>query len=194
MKKMKKKYQFIIQIISLLLILPIGLKVKAAEEIAFVSGIFRRNVSIEQIYKLSRGEDLDGIIMDLAKFSNENPKNIAAFLTERIEMPIYLTSKLMYSKIGNVMLKRIVQIIYPHKLNNEKISIPALRSAVIKGLVKGKGEINLLLFLESYPNKTVSINIPALFKVIKKVESISELIEFFSNSPLEGLKKGTMKT
>ena len=44
-------------------------------------------------------------------------------------------------------------------------------------------------FLKSYPNKTIAINIPALNKVLNKAESMSELINFFSGSPLPEIKK-----
>ena len=42
-------------------------------------------------------------------------------------------------------------------------------------------------------NKVISINVPALFSIIDKVESISELIQFFSRSPLDDLKQNELK-
>ncbi len=176
------------------ILLSTGYSVKAAEEVAFVSGLFRRNVTVKNIELLSKGKDVKGILGDLARASNEDPNKISKILTQKIELPIVLTSKLMYTKIGEVLIKRTAKIIYPLRLQKESISIPAIRSAVIKGLDEGNGEINLILFLKSYPNKIIAVNVPGLFKVIKKVESISELIEFFSNSPLENLKNGTVKT
>ena len=47
---------------------------------------------------------------------------------------------------------------------------------------------NLVKFFESYPTKTVILDISALSKVMNKVESISELLDFFTNSPLEKIK------
>ena len=37
--------------------------------------------------------------------------------------------------------------------------------------------------------KTIILDVNALSKVINKVESISELLDFFTNSPLEKFKK-----
>ena len=65
----------------------------------------------------------------------------------------------------------------------------ALRSSVIKGLYIGEGKINLIKFFESYPTKTVILNVNALSKVMNKVESISELLKFFTDNPLEKIKK-----
>ena len=185
---------YIRTIISILILLSLQKEAKGAEEVAFVSGVFRRNVSVKSIEMLSKGEEMKGFLGELSKISNEDAEEISTLLTQKVELPIVLTSKLMYTKIGEVILKRTAKIIYPLKVQKESVTIPAIRSAVIKGLVEGNGEINLILFLKAYPNKTIAVNVPGLFKVIKKVESISDLVQFFSQSPLEGLKNGTMKT
>ena len=64
----------------------------------------------------------------------------------------------------------------------------ALRASVIQGINLGNGEINLVNFFEGYPTKTVILNVNALSKVMNKVESISELLDFFTNSPLDKIK------
>ena len=64
----------------------------------------------------------------------------------------------------------------------------ALRASVIKGISLGNGRINLIHFFEAYPIKTVILDVNALSKVMDKVESISELLTFFTNSPLEKIK------
>ena len=64
----------------------------------------------------------------------------------------------------------------------------ALRSSVIQGIHLGNGNINLIKFFEGYPTKTVILNVNALSRVMNKVESISELLDFFTNSPLEKIK------
>jgi len=64
----------------------------------------------------------------------------------------------------------------------------ALRASVIQGIKKGDGKINLINFFEGYPTKTVILDVNALSKVMNKVESISELLDFFTNSPLEKIR------
>ena len=61
------------------------------------------------------------------------------------------------------------------------------------GRLLGKEKINLIQFLQSYPNKIITINIPALSKVITKVETVNDLVKFFSASPLKSLKEGQHK-
>ena len=169
-------------------------KLIAAEEVAFVHGIFRRNISVKDIELLTTNDPPKRLTKKFAKLSKENPEKIIQILTEKIELPINLTSKLMYTKIGTVIIKRIAKIIYPLKIQEDSVTIPAIRAAVIKALIEGNGKINLISFLKSYPNKTIAVNIPALFKVLQKVESISDLVQFFSDSPLEKLKKSSIKT
>ena len=162
---------------------------KAAEQVAFVSGAFKRTVSVENIEHLARTGEAKDLLKDFVRFSNEDPKKIATLLNESVELPLVLTSKLMYSSIGEVILRRVAKIIYPVKVPDRSVSVPAIRSAVIKGLLAKDENLNLIDFLKAYPNKIIAINVPALTKVINKVETMTDLVKFFSNSPLEGLKE-----
>jgi len=56
------------------------------------------------------------------------------------------------------------------------------------GIARGEGKINLIRFFENYPTKTVILNAKALSKILNKVESINELLKFFTNSPLHKIK------
>jgi len=107
---------------------------------------------------------------------------------EDFEIPITIASKLVYSEIGNVFLTRLSSIIHPPRANDERTGMLALRASVIQGINIGDGKINLIKFFEGYPTKTVILDVNALSKVMNKVESISELLDFFTNSPLEKIK------
>ena len=109
-------------------------------------------------------------------------------LNKKFELPITIANKLVYSEIGNVFLTRLSSIIHPPKATDERSGMLALRASVIQGIYRGDGKIDLINFFESYPTKTVILNVNALSKVMNKVESISELLDFFTNSPLEKIK------
>jgi len=100
----------------------------------------------------------------------------------------FLLWQLAYSEIGNVFLTRLSSIIHPPRADDERTGMLALRAGLIQGINLGNGKINLIKFFESYPTKTVILDVSALSKVMNKVESISELLEFFTNSPLEKIK------
>ena len=164
-------------------------KVHSAESITFESGIFSRTISIKDLESFARTGSAHGTLKNLLFMSNQNPENIVEILNEKVELPIVLTSKLMYSTIGEVVLERLAKILYPKRNPNPEISIPAIRSAVITGLSKGDGYLTLIEFLKSYPNNSITVNIPKLLETVDKAESMSELIGFFSDSPLEALKE-----
>ena len=59
---------------------------------------------------------------------------------------------------------------------------------MISGLQSEDG-LTAVSFLNGYPNAVMAMNLPALFGVIEKAESIASLVQFFSDSPLDGLKE-----
>jgi len=67
------------------------------------------------------------------------------------------------------------------KVNNSEID-----STLFKTLLKALTS-KITVFV-GYPSKTVILDVNALSKVMNKVESISELLGFFKNSPLEKIK------
>lgn len=164
--------------------------IKSAENLSLDYGIFNRTISIESLNQLAKTGKAKRRLKNIIKISNQSSNEIASLLNENLELELVITSKLMYSKIGEAILLQVAKIIHPKKITDKSISIPALRSGVIKGIVKGNGKLSFIEFMKSYPNKTIAINVPALFKVLNKVESISELIKFFSNSPIKGIQEG----
>tara|TARA_Y100001968_G_scaffold160451_1_gene146669 strand:- start:11958 stop:12533 length:576 start_codon:yes stop_codon:yes gene_type:complete len=163
--------------------------VNCAEKITFYHGIMSRSISINKLEEFAKTNKATGTIKNLIKLANEDEDKISTFLNQEYEMPIVITSKLMNSKIGTVIIKRVSKFIYPDKTNDSKISILAIRSGVIQGIYIGEGKINLIRFLKSYPNKNIAINLASLNEVIYKAESMNDLVEFFTNEPFEKLKK-----
>ena len=115
-------------------------------------------------------------------------KEIRSVLNKDFEIPITIASKLVNSEIGHVFLTRLSSIIHTPRADDKRTGMLALRSSIVKGLYLGNGKINLIKFFEAYPTKTIILDVNALSKVMNKVESISELLEFFTNSPLEKIK------
>ena len=108
-------------------------------------------------------------------------------LNQSLELPLVLTSRLINTRIGEAILRRAARIIYPIYTPQPEVSVPAIRAGVITGLQSPKG-LTAVTFLKGYPNDVMAVNLPALFGVIEKAESIAGLVQFFSDSPLDGLK------
>jgi len=163
-------------------------KAKSAEDIKIVYSLFSRTIKVESLKNFALNGNSTKKLKRVLKATGSPDSEIKSVLNQNFEIPITIASKLVYSEIGKVFLTRLSSIIHPPKARDERTGMLALRASVIQGLYLGDGKINLINFFEGYPTKTVILNVNALSKVMNKVESISELLEFFTNSPLEKIK------
>jgi len=163
-------------------------KAEAAEEIKIVYSIFSRTIKVNSLKTFAENGKPTRNLKRILKATGSPNKEIRSVLNKNFEIPITIASKLVYSEIGNIFLTRLSSIIHPPIADDERTGMLALRASVVKGIALGKGRINLISFFEAYPTKTVILDVNALSKVMNKVESISELLDFFTNSPLEKIK------
>ena len=163
-------------------------KVHSAEEIKIIYSIFSRTIKVDSLRTFAEEGNSTFKLNRILKATGSPDKEIRSVLNKDFEIPITIASKLVYSEIGNIFLTRLSSIIHPPKTRDKKTGMLALRASVIQGIYMGNGKINLIKFFEGYPTKTVILDVKALSKVMDKVESISELLDFFTNSPLEKIK------
>ena len=163
-------------------------KANAAEEIKIIYSIFSRTIEINSLKTFAQGGNSTKKLKRILKATGSPDKEIRSVLNKEFEIPITIASKLVYSEIGNIFLTRLSSIIHPTRADDERTGMLALRASVIQGIKLGNGKINLIKFFEGYPTKTIILDVNALSKVMNKVESITELLDFFTNSPLEKIK------
>ena len=161
----------------------------AAKDVALVSGAFRRSIPVKDIEHLANTGEARGLLEQLLALSEQDPENVAKLLNQKLDLPLVLTSRLINTRIGEAIIRRVGQILYPIYTPQPEISIPALRAGVINGLHNSGDGLTAVDFLKAYPNEVLAVNLPALFSVIDKAQSISGLVQFFSDSPLDGLKE-----
>ena len=160
----------------------------SAENIKIVYSVFSRTISVDTLKTFANNGYSTKKLRRIFKATGSPDNEIRSVLNKEFEIPITIASKLVYSEIGNVFLTRLSSIIHPPRAKDEKTGKLALRASVIKSIDLGDGKINLINFFEGYPTKTVILNVNALSKVMNKVQSISELLEFFTSKPLEKIK------
>ena len=163
-------------------------KANAAEEIKIVYSIFSRTIKVNSLKTFAEEGKSTKKLRRILKATKSSDTEIRSVLNKNFEIPITIASKLVYSEIGNVFLTRLSSIIHTPRAVDEKTGMLALRASIIQGIKIGNGKINMINFFEGYPTKTIILDVNALSKVMNKVESISELLEFFTNSPLEKIK------
>ena len=163
-------------------------KAESAENIKIIYSIFSRTVTVDSLKNFAESGNSSNELRKIINTTGSSDDAIRSILNKDFEIPIIIASKLVNSEIGNVFLTRLSAIVHTPRANDERTGMLALRSSIIKGLYLGEEKINLIKFFESYPTKTVILNVNALSKVMNKVESITELLNFFSNKPLEKIK------
>ena len=163
-------------------------KANSAEEIKIIYSIFSRTIKVDSLKNYAQEGKSTKKLKRILKATGSTDKEIRSVLNKNFEIPITIASKLVYSEIGNVFLTRLSSIIHPSRADDERTGMLALRASVIQGINLGNGKINMINFFEGYPTKTIILDVNALSKVMNKVESISELLDFFTDSPLEKIK------
>ncbi|MCS5706317.1 alpha/beta hydrolase [Synechococcus sp. FGCU-3] len=160
--------------------------VQAADNLVFVTGAFRRSISVDDLAHLAKTGEARGLLVDVLAISRQKPAAVAKLLNESITLPVTLVSRLLNTRIGEAILARVARILYPMKA--KEVGIPALRSAIVMGIVEGNGSLSAISFFRAYPTRELEVSIPALLNLMGKASSISELVRFFSESPLDGLR------
>lgn len=163
-------------------------KAQSAEKIKIIYSIFSRTITVDSLKTFAESGNSSKSLRKILNATGSSDEKIQSILNNKFEIPITIASKLVYSEIGNVFLNRISSILHTPNTNDERTGRLALRSSVIQGLYTGNGKIDLVSFFKSYPTKTVILNVNALSKVMNKVQSISELLDFFTSKPLEKIK------
>ena len=163
-------------------------KANAAEEIKIIYNIFSRTIKVNSLKTFAQEGNATKKLKKILKATGSTNKEVRSVLNQNFEVPISIASKLVYSEIGNVFLTRLSSIIHTPRANDERTGMLALRASIIQGIKLGEGKINLIKFFEGYPTKTVILDVNALSKVMNKVESISELLDFFTSKPIEKIK------
>ena len=182
------------QNIIILLILFLNPSSKSAENIFIYKGTFSRKIKVEDLNQFKETKKPSNKLKNLIKITNQKDKELHNFLSYKIDVPVIASSKLMNSKIGEIFLSRLSKIIYTNKILDQKLSIKAIRSAIILGSYNNNQKIDLIDFFQAYPNKNIALDLNALNKALKKVESLKDLIDFYSNSPFKKLKDGRSNT
>ena len=178
----------------ILLVLFFNQGAKGAENLYLYKGTFSRNIKIDDLHKFQLTKESSNKLKNLIKITGQKEKNLHKILSMEIEIPLQTSSKLMNSRIGGVFLSRLSKIIYPNKISNIKLSTKAMRSGLLLSSFNNNQKINLIDFFKAYPNKNIAIDLNALSKTLKKVDSLKELIEFYSGSPFKKLKDGRSST
>jgi hypothetical protein len=156
--------------------------VRAAEQVVFVSGAFRRSIPVADLERLARTGEAVGLLGDALRLGGKDPTEVSKLLNHRVTLPLVLTTRLLGTGFGETALEKLSVIIYP--LKAPRVGMVALRSATILGLETGSGSLSAVGFLRAYPNEDVAINLPALQSALQGLSGMGNVVKEFLESDL----------
>jgi hypothetical protein len=155
---------------------------RAAEQVVFVSGAFRRSIPVADLERLARTGEAVGLLGDALRLGGKDPAEVGKLLNHRVTLPLVLTTRLLSTGFGETALEKLSVIIYP--LKAPRVGMVALRSATIVGLETGSGSLSAVGFLRAYPNEDVAINLPALQSALWGLSGMGNVVKGFLESDL----------
>lgn len=155
---------------------------RAAEQVVFVSGAFRRSIPVADLERLARTGVAVDLLGDALRLGRKDPAEVGKLLNHRVALPLVLTTRLMSTGFGESALEKLSVIVYP--LKAPRVGMVALRSATILGLQTGSGSLSAVGFLRAYPNKEVAINLPALQSALEGLSGMGKVLKEFLESDL----------
>ncbi|MCP9901025.1 alpha/beta hydrolase [Cyanobium sp. Cruz CV13-4-11] len=155
---------------------------RAAEQVVFVSGAFRRSIPVADLERLARTGEAVGLLGDALRLGGKDPAEVGKLLNHRVTLPLVLTTRLLSTGFGETALEKLSVIIYP--LKAPRVGMVALRSATILGLQSGSGSLSAVGFLRAYPNEDVAINLPALQSALQGLSGMGNVVKEFLESDL----------
>ena len=96
----------------------------AATDVTLVSGAFRRSIAVNDIEHLAETGEARGLLGQLVDLSGQDPEDVAKLLNQNLNLPLVLTSRLINTRIGEAIIRRVAQIIYPIYTDNLRSAFP----------------------------------------------------------------------
>lgn len=155
---------------------------RAAEQVVFVSGAFRRSIPVADLERLARTGEAVGLLGDALRLGGKDPAEVGKLLNHRVTLPLVPTTKLLSTGFGETALEKLAVILYP--LKAPRVGMVALRSATILGLQTGSGSLSAVGFLRAYPNEDLAINLPALQSALQGLSGMGNVVKGFLESDL----------
>jgi hypothetical protein len=155
---------------------------RAAEQVVFVSGAFRRSIPVADLERLAFTGEAVGLLGDALRIGRQDPADVRRLLNQKVSLPLVPTTRLMSTRFGEIALRRLSVILHP--LRAPGVGMVALRSATILGIQAGGGTLSAVSFLRAYPNAELAINLPALQSALEGLTGMSKAVREFLESDL----------
>ena len=144
----------------------------AAEKVVLKYGPFARSVSVESLQSFASTGKATGDLASLLRVvKSEQRQSMVGLLNTKLPFNVVQVDKLIRSPIGEQFLNEVaVATILPGGSEAK-----ALRSAVILAAAQDNS-VSFGTMLEKYPTKTLTVDLPALMKILKTNPMVGSLL------------------
>jgi hypothetical protein len=145
-------YRGLVLVISIYFIFS-GVPALAAESVVLKYRIFRESVSVQELSTFAQTGKLSTSLRVNLALARQNPEAIRQYLTEPVKINPVILDKVLNSRIGNVILDQLTQVIHTRSRQADK---QALRAALVVSASKDR-QITLIELIENYPRNEVEV-------------------------------------
>ncbi len=125
----------------------------AAQRVVLKYRIFRESLSVQELSNFAQTGNLSSSLRVNLALARQNPKAIRQYLTEPVKVNSVILDKVLNSRIGNVILDQLTQVIH---MPSGKADRQALRAALVISASKDR-QISLIEVIENYPTAEVEV-------------------------------------
>ncbi|GAX42826.1 hypothetical protein NIES4075_38310 [Tolypothrix sp. NIES-4075] len=145
-------YRGLILVTSIYFILS-GVPALAAESVVLKYRILRESVSVQELSTFAETGKLSTSLRVNLALAKQNPQAIRQYLTEPVKINPVILDKVLNSRIGNVILDQLTQVIHTRSRQADK---QALRAALVVSASKDR-QITLIELIQNYPTPEIEV-------------------------------------
>jgi len=167
-------YRGLILVTSIYFILS-GVPALAAESVVLKYRIFRESVSVSELSTFAQTGKLSTSLRVNLALARQNPQAIRQYLTEPVKINPVILDKVLNSRIGNVILDQLTQVIHTRSRQADK---QALRAALVVSASKDR-QITLIEVIENYPTREIEVEGDRLESAYRQLRRLQDNLPDF---------------
>lgn len=147
----------------------------AAESVVLKYRIFRETVSVSELSTFAESGKLSTSLRINLALAKQNPQTIRQYLTEPVKINPVILDKVVNSRIGNVILDQLTQVIHTPSRKADK---QALRAALVVSASKDR-QITLIEVIQNYPTNEIELEGDRLENAYRQLRRLQENLPDF---------------
>ncbi|MFP4100428.1 alpha/beta hydrolase [Coleofasciculus sp.] len=162
--------RLILGLITLLGVLPWGVRADAAESVVLKYRFLRETVSVEELTTFAETGELSTSLQAYLKMAGKEPAELRQVLTKEVAVNPILLHRVLNSAPGELLLDQTSQVIHtPTNRANRQ----SLRGALMSSALPN-GKITLIETLQHYPTPEVHVEGNRLVEVVQRISRVTE--------------------